>query len=80
MSGKNQDANSFFAIKNQCPICEGSGQVEVCSTNEQVCDKMPCAHCNGKGYLVEYNKGRMALVAIAVGVIVIASIFILNIA
>lgn len=82
MSVNNQKSKGFFSAKNHCQICDSSGQVEICSTNEQVCDKMPCAHCNGNGYLVEYNKGRMAVAGVAataaVALIIYVSVFIIT--
>lgn len=67
----NAQSNLFRSIED-CPACDGTGEVEICSTTEQECKHVPCDHCGGKGYFNHYNVGLLAVIAlIAIGGIVL---------
>lgn len=61
----------FFVVKSDCPICTGTGETEICTTDGGDCHLEPCTQCGGKGFTEKVQLGRLL---IALGVIAVISL------
>lgn len=66
-----REIGGFFVTKTDCPVCQGSGEVETCSTEDSNCCMVRCDHCGGKGFHEQIKVGRLLFV---LGIIAVISL------